>query len=393
MKKTVLIIIFSIGSYHGYSQVGIGTLTPNQASTLDVVSEDKGVLIPRVGLQNIFDSVTVSGSVNGRYENSLLVFNTTSNSEITPGYYYWYENKWNRFLNQEDILQLAPSMRIVSLTVNNGNLVLTDSNGNITLVSINELNIVTTLVNNQNGTYSYTSENGTITVIDVPADVQNNFQQIVNNADVKSILENIVLNTKNVVKYDGSNFSYIDQNGVTQLISMQEAVQNYQKTTALANGENTQVEATVDAANANNTIWKVNVKTAKGAQNNQVSTLGVVKEKDTNSLITINQTGELDLNFETINQIKEVNSNYNVSVNDAILFGDASANNVNITLPNAVNNKGKRLIVKKDDNNENFYITVFGTIHGVQDSLYTALPYSGWEFVSDGVKWKIINKF
>ena len=358
-----------------------------------MVSEDKGVLIPRVGLQNIFDSVTVSGSVNGRYENSLLVFNTTSNSEITPGYYYWYENKWNRFLNQEDILQLAPSMRIVSLTVNNGNLVLTDSNGNITLVSINELNIVTTLVNNQNGTYSYTSENGTITVIDVPADVQNNFQQIVNNADVKSILENIVLNTKNVVKYDGSNFSYIDQNGVTQLISMQQAVQNYQKTTALANGENTQVEATVDAANANNTIWKVNVKTAKGAQNNQVSTLGVVKEKDTNSLITINQTGELDLNFETINQIKEVNSNYNVSVNDAILFGDASANNVNITLPNAVNNKGKRLIVKKDDNNENFYITVFGTIHGVQDSLYTALPYSGWEFVSDGVKWKIINKF
>lgn len=393
MKNYISIIVFSILGFGSYSQVGIGTLTPDKSATLDVVAENKGILIPRVGLQNIFDSVTVSGSVDGRYQNSLLVFNTSSNTEIAPGYYYWFDDRWNRFLNQEDILQLAPSVTVVSLTVNEGNLILEDSEGNVTMIPIIDLNIITTLVDNEDGTYTYTSESGVETIIDVPSDVQNNFQQIVNNTNVKNILENIILNTKNVVKYDGSNFSYIDVEGNTQVVNMQQIVQNFQTTTTLENGENTQVVSNVDATNPNNTIWKVNVNTARGAQNNSASTLGVVKEKAENPLITISQSGELQLNLETINHIKEINSNYNVLSNDAILLGDASSNNVNITLPDAQNNKGKRLIIKKDDSNEDFYITVLGTIHGVQNSLYTALPYSGWEFVSDGAQWRIINKF
>src|SRR5690606_41787497 len=43
---------------------------------------------------------------------------------------------------------------------------------------------VTTLVNNNDGTYTYTSEDGTVTVVDVPASVINQFEEIVNGGPV-----------------------------------------------------------------------------------------------------------------------------------------------------------------------------------------------------------------
>src|SRR5690606_28063903 len=43
---------------------------------------------------------------------------------------------------------------------------------------------VSTLVNNRESTYTYTSEDGTITVVDVPASVINQFEEIVNGGPV-----------------------------------------------------------------------------------------------------------------------------------------------------------------------------------------------------------------
>src|SRR5690606_40622678 len=50
------------------------------------------------------------------------------------------------------------------------------------LVDTNET--VTTLVNNNDGTYTYTSEDGIVTVVDVPASVINQFEEIVNGGPV-----------------------------------------------------------------------------------------------------------------------------------------------------------------------------------------------------------------
>src|SRR5690606_4891067 len=50
------------------------------------------------------------------------------------------------------------------------------------LVETNET--VTTLVNNNDGTYTYTSEDGTVTTVDVPADIVNQFEEIVNSGPV-----------------------------------------------------------------------------------------------------------------------------------------------------------------------------------------------------------------
>nr|WP_315163484.1 hypothetical protein [uncultured Flavobacterium sp.] len=131
MKNYYLTLLFLGVVYYGYGQVGIGTTLPNTSSELDVVSGNKGILIPRVSLTSTIDAITIT---NGNV-NSLLVFNTQTIADITPGYYYWYVNKWYR---------LGTS---VSETV-------------------------TTLIDNGDGTITYTNESGTPVTINVPKGVQ-----------------------------------------------------------------------------------------------------------------------------------------------------------------------------------------------------------------------------
>lgn len=98
MKLKLLIIVFLGLTYNTNAQTGIGTLAPNPSARLDVDASDKGVLIPRVALTGTLDQTTI---VNGNVE-SLLVFNTTDNSLIKPGYYYWSDGSWKRFISKGD---------------------------------------------------------------------------------------------------------------------------------------------------------------------------------------------------------------------------------------------------------------------------------------------------
>lgn len=99
MKNRLLPLFLVLGMYSAHSQVGIGTLTPSQSAQLEVFSSDKGILIPRVELSSTTDKTTIkNGNVN-----SLLVFNTKTISDVKPGYYYWYVDKWNRVATADDI--------------------------------------------------------------------------------------------------------------------------------------------------------------------------------------------------------------------------------------------------------------------------------------------------
>ena len=133
MKRILLtFLVVLVFSQLSIAQVGIGTETPNRSSQLEVVSADRGILLPRVSLQSTTDQTTIrNGNVN-----SLMVFNTQTVNDITPGYYYWYENRWYKLAASGD-------------------------------------EIITTLIDQQDGTYLYTSEDGTETLIDIPASVVN----------------------------------------------------------------------------------------------------------------------------------------------------------------------------------------------------------------------------
>ena len=77
---TVFILFFTISTY---AQVGIGTSTPDASAKLEVNSTSKGLLIPQISLTGSSDATTIASPAT-----SLLVYNTATTSDVTPGYYY-----------------------------------------------------------------------------------------------------------------------------------------------------------------------------------------------------------------------------------------------------------------------------------------------------------------
>lgn len=290
MKKTLLFLALIVSNFL-WAQVGVGTDLPSPSAQLDIKSSNRGVLIPQIALTSPTDQTTISA---GNVE-SLLVYNTSTTSTLTPGYYYWFQGRWQKLAVEANLPDNAV------------------------------------------------------------------YWDIVNNA-----------------------FTYMDAGGNTTQLDLTTLVRNLQTTTSLADGTNTTVES---ATLLNNTEYKVNVNTATG------TTLGVVREAAANPTVKINAQGELSVDYTNLNTIVETSVSYTVKPNDAIVLGNANGGDVDITLPAATaDNRGKKIIIKKEDSNEDFFVTIIGTIDGLAQ-LYTALPYSGWELISDGTEWKIINKF
>lgn len=88
MKKILFIIVLFMG-LSGYAQVGVGTSNPDASAQLDVVSTNKGILIPRMKLTGTSDVTTIANP-----KESLLVYNTATAGDVVPGFYYWNSLKW-----------------------------------------------------------------------------------------------------------------------------------------------------------------------------------------------------------------------------------------------------------------------------------------------------------
>jgi len=175
-------------------------------------------------------------------------------------------------------------------------------------------------------------------------------------------------------------------NGVEANVDLKTAIQTGQKTTTVVNGLNTSVTNTVVG---DNTEYKVDVAVATA------SNLGVVKQAATNATVFINTAGELSTSAAALNNIIEVSTDYSLVLNDVVVFGDATSD-ITITIPDPVGIKGRKVTIKKSDAENTTYVNVISaggaTIEGEPD-LYTSLPYTGWDLMSDGTTWKIVNKF
>lgn len=99
MKKITIMAALLGSVYFANAQVGIGISTPATSAQLDIVAENKGILIPRVELTD----VNTFAPITGTQEESLLVYNTIDRNDVTSGYYYWADNQWNRVINQADL--------------------------------------------------------------------------------------------------------------------------------------------------------------------------------------------------------------------------------------------------------------------------------------------------
>lgn len=89
MKKRLLVPILLLYFTLLNAQVGIGTLTPDASSALDISTSNKGVLVPRVSLSNV-----TASSIDGvnTAATGLLIWNNNSTTTGGDGIGYYYYN-------------------------------------------------------------------------------------------------------------------------------------------------------------------------------------------------------------------------------------------------------------------------------------------------------------
>ncbi|MCX7650230.1 MAG: hypothetical protein N2050_06720, partial [Flavobacteriales bacterium] len=99
MKKFFLLFLLTVAAFKIKAQgVGINTdgSSPDASALLDVKSNDKGVLVPRVNLSNVNSASPITSPATG-----LLVYNT--NASVTggngTGFYFWTGSAWTRLDN------------------------------------------------------------------------------------------------------------------------------------------------------------------------------------------------------------------------------------------------------------------------------------------------------
>lgn len=98
MKKTILSLAL-FASVLGFSQVGVGTTTPNGA--LDVSSTTNGFVPPRVSLTATNVQAPVVNPQGGAIPAGTIVWNTNTAgvipNNVAPGLYYWDGTRWVSF--------------------------------------------------------------------------------------------------------------------------------------------------------------------------------------------------------------------------------------------------------------------------------------------------------
>jgi hypothetical protein len=103
LKKKTLFTFLAIGcSLLSHAQVGLGTVKPNNSAQLDISSTNKGLLIPRVMLIKTTDQTPINNPAT-----SLIVYNTSTTNDVTPGYYYWDGIQWAKIARADEIV-LSP---------------------------------------------------------------------------------------------------------------------------------------------------------------------------------------------------------------------------------------------------------------------------------------------
>ncbi|MCX7697186.1 MAG: hypothetical protein N2Z72_05765 [Bacteroidales bacterium] len=96
MKRVILFISF-LNAFIAWGQnVGISDnpIIPDPSAMLEIQASSKGLLIPRVSLTQTSSPSPITAPAI-----SLLVYNTATVNDVTPGYYYWDGIKWIRVMD------------------------------------------------------------------------------------------------------------------------------------------------------------------------------------------------------------------------------------------------------------------------------------------------------
>lgn len=94
MKRVIFYFILLI-PFIAMCQTASNKQLSNVSSRFHVICKNEEIIIPRAALKSRSDKSTIVDK-NSKF---ILVFNTAKGAEVSPGYYYWYNNKWNSLKN------------------------------------------------------------------------------------------------------------------------------------------------------------------------------------------------------------------------------------------------------------------------------------------------------
>jgi len=112
MKNYYLFLLSLLIGSCAYSQVGIGTNQPDASAALDVTATDKGILVPRITLNNNTQQLSSVANATG-----LLVYNIGGTGALTAGYYFWNGGEWRTIDNTTASVPTVGSIQCGSATL------------------------------------------------------------------------------------------------------------------------------------------------------------------------------------------------------------------------------------------------------------------------------------
>jgi len=291
MKNLFLLVatLFSLGVYAQNDNVGIGTETPNENAKLEILAVNQGLLMPRISLISLSDAAPLSAHVEG-----MVVYNTATTADLTPGCYYNDGSKWVRIADE--------TLTSLILNADSTHIDYTAEDGNTTQLNlsgiVHNLETLTTIVDNNDGTFTYTDEDGNTTQLDI------------SNMET---LTTIALNA------DSTHIDYTDEDGNTTQLNLSGIVHNLETLTTIVDNN----DGTFDYIDEDGDTTDVDLSEISLWQESS----GVISPKnsaDRTVEITYNSTGLTG--YEAHNT--ENNSNYAGAVFNAEGSGPAFTNNI-----------------------------------------------------------------
>ncbi|TDQ72301.1 hypothetical protein, partial [Sphingobacterium yanglingense] len=257
---------------------GDNGLTVSQNAILELASKNKGLLHTRVTLETTAKAYPMSAHVAG-----LMVYNTETRNDVVPGIYYNDGTKW--------VLASGGKATSISYNPTTYEISFVDATGTPVTIDFKEVvkknETITTLVSLGEGQYKYTSENGTVTVVNVPADVIKNFETIVKEENVKNEIINLIKNIGGNVYYDGAKFTYVTNTGETKEITIKEIVQANETLTVLSYNQVTNALTYKDEKGKEEII---NLNIGAIVYDSKTNTITYVDGKGGTTPLTLNET-------------------------------------------------------------------------------------------------------
>ncbi|CAD7796803.1 hypothetical protein CHRY9390_00061 [Chryseobacterium aquaeductus] len=121
MEKNILKFLFLIIGINFFAQsgsIGIGTSAPHSSAILDLVSGNKGIMIPKISLNQ--NNVSDYSFMIAQPTESLLIYNTNASFPGGTGLYYWDGTKWVFYFNGANINLLLGITKYYSKIYNSG---------------------------------------------------------------------------------------------------------------------------------------------------------------------------------------------------------------------------------------------------------------------------------